>query len=184
MPRAALYTFKLSTPLRDGTYETSCILMEDLKTDGLTPDKVMKVAQALFPFDVLFGNWQPDDDTYAVTPEGQVVRICQDRALGCTYPEDRMKDGKLIIEFSHHNLHSTKNRLLKDHSWLFGQITEIHFVASVREMRLTDKDRLYVLMQALSLSEGLPWEGLRILEFTMESRIKSIITYVPCHRHM
>ena len=182
MPRAALYTFKLFTPLRDGTYESSCILMEDLKTEGLTPGQMVEAANALFPFDVLFCNWQPDDGAgYAITQEGQVVRICQDRALGCTYPEDRVKDDKLIIEFHHDNLDATKDSLLKDHSWLFGQITEKRFVTNVERMRLTEKIRLYVLMQALALSEGMPWEDLINLEFIIESRIKNILAYVPYH---
>ena len=156
--------------------------MEDLKTEGLMPGQMKEVARALFPFDVLFGNWQPDDAAYAITQEGQVVRLCQDRALGCTYPEDRLKDEKQIIEFCHNNLNATKNCLLKDHSWMFCQVMEKQFVRGVQGMRLTEKIRLYMLMQALALSEGLPWEGLISLEFIMESRIQSILTsYVPYH---
>ena len=62
----------------------------------------------MFPYDVLFGNWASLDGenfdelvkSYAKTQDGQIVRLCMDRALGCTYPEDRKKTDKHIIEFS------------------------------------------------------------------------------------
>ena len=157
--------------------------MDDLKMEGLKGPQTKKAARTLFPYDVLFGNWQPDDATYAVNAEGHIVRLCQDRALGCTYPEDRAKGDKLIIEFSHDNIEATKRGLREGHRWLFGQMTGRKFLQSPMGTRLTEKKHFYRLMRALDISEGLPWEGSVNLSFIMESRIKSFLFSLPHHDH-
>ena len=199
MPCAALYIFKLSTALRAGTYESAFILMEDLKFEGLKAGQVMEAAQHLFPFDVLFGNWHTEmndwdpakDDqqlenyTYAMSPERKVVRILMDRALGCTYPEDRVKDEKFITDFLSDNLEEMKHDLQECHRLLFGQITEKQFTLGCMRMRLTEKNIFDWLMQALDISEGLPMfdrpevESLRGLKSVMESRIERLQNSLP-----
>ena len=200
VPHAALYIFKLSTDLRAGIYESALILIEDLKLEGLKADQVLKAAQTLFPFDVLFCNWhhtaiddwdpakgdqQPENHTYALDAEGNVVRIWMDRALGCTYPEDRVKEDKLIWDFIPGNLEAMKQDLQEGHSWVFGQITEKQFVQSCMRMRLTENKYFDRLMQALDISEGLPKfdrpevESSRGIKSVMESRIECLLNNLP-----
>ena len=199
VPRAALYIFTLSTYLRAGTYESAFILLEDLRFEGLEADQVVKTSHVLFPFDVLLGNWhlaikywdlakgdqQSDNYTFAIDSKKKVSRVSMDRALGCTYPEDREKEENCITDFLHDNLNSMKDDLQEGHRWLLGQITEKEFTQSCMRMRLAEKKTFDGFMRALDLSEGLPMferpevNSSEALKTVMESRIECLQNSLP-----
>ena len=158
----------------------------------------MRATRKLFPFDVLFGNWACLDvencdelvksSSYARTQDGQIVRLCMDRALGCTYPEDRKKTDKHIIEFSEGSSMEELKFYLKagPQNWLYGEINEFLVSSSIEELKLylnltvtlpygeitenmflhgcmdmdlTEKG-LHMLKKSFEISEGLPWDDL------------------------
>ena len=154
---------------------------------------MLRATRKLFPFDVLFGNWacldvENCDDlvkssSYARTQDGQIVRLCMDRALGCTYPEDRKKTDKHIIEFSEGSSMEELKLYLKagPQNWLFGEITENMFLQGCMDMDLTEK-RLQVLKKSFNISEGLPWDDLLThenLETVLISRLNQLRNCLP-----
>ena len=180
VPKAALYTFKLSTSFRAGEYESAIILMEDLSLGGLVDDTVNEAVHALFPIDILFCNWDlqladlsnPGCPAYALTREGRTVRLCMDRALGCTYPEDRRKEDKFIMEFLpeyHRPLLCTGKELM----------TQKQLVQRTFDLKLTELKRLGLLRRSLGVSQGLPWEDDKDLWSILSVRIKQVLNTLP-----
>ena len=152
---------------------------------------MLRATRKLFPFDVLFGNWACLDGencdelvkSYAKTQDGQIVRLCMDRALGCTYPEDRKKTDKHIIEFSEGSSMEELKLYLKagPQNWLYGEITEKMFLQGCMDMDLTEK-RLKVLEKSFNVSEGLPWDDLLThenLETVLISRLNQLRNCLP-----
>ena len=149
----------------------------------------MRATRKLFPFDVLFGNWACSDvencdelvKSYARTQDGQIVRLCMDRALGCTYPEDRKKTDKHIIEFFQ-SMEELKFYLKAGpQNWLYGEITDNMFLQGCMDMDLTEK-RLQVLRKSLNISEGLPWDDSithEDLETVLISRLDQLRNCLP-----
>lgn len=81
--------------------------------------------------------------SYAKTQEGRrVVRLCMDRALGCTYPEDRMKTDKDIIDFLPNNMAEFKLCPCIKKDCENGQITEKEFIQCSMELKLTQTERI------------------------------------------
>ena len=132
-----------------------------------------------------------------------------DRALGCTYPEDRKKTDKHIIEFSEGSSMEELKLCLKagPQNWQYGEIpddfflnssleelklylnlrqpygeiTENMFLQGCMDMDLTEK-RLQVLKKSLNISEGLPWDDSLThenLETVLISRIDQLRNCLP-----
>jgi endonuclease/exonuclease/phosphatase family metal-dependent hydrolase len=193
VPRCALYVFNMSAEVRDeDKYVSALILMEDFTLDGLTDSEVKKVAQAMFPVDVLLGNWEcmeavntaellrPDTAAFALTKDGRkTVRLSVDRALGCTYPEDRMKEDKAIEEFLHDNLSILRKRLKKDHAWCYGSIDERQLVQMTMDMKITSKNQIDLLKKAVQLSPGLPWDQEKNLWDILQHRMEQLLNRLP-----
>ena len=148
----------------------------------------MRATRKLFPFDVLFGNWACSDvencdelvKSYARTQDGQIVRLCMDRALGCTYPEDRKKTDKHIIEFSEGSSMEELKAGLQN--WPYGEITENMFLQGCMDMDLTEKG-LQMLKKSFNMSEGLPWDDLLVTQENLEtvffSRLDQLRNWLP-----
>ena len=171
VPRCALYKCRLSLCpdwRRENEYSAAFILFENL----LPCDQVIsadKVARELWPIDVLLGNWDPmpgvdnmilgNRSTFFTTECGRkVVRVTVDRALGCTYPEDKSKK-KRTVPFEADNVLSLIGFLRAQYRCkrLNLEVDDCQWLQGILSLNLDSVLVREKLFRSLQYSRGLPW---------------------------
>ena len=205
IPRAALYVFDLSVEdeslsLPDGTYEYqwAFILLEDFTLKNIDSHKTLSIAKELFTVDLLLGNWEciggKDEEAlasqseamYGMTPNGKIVRIGIDRALGCIYPEDERKKSKTPIKFETKNIDHLQAALQHHYRWCFGNITDRDIVLGILQLKLDDDKELAKLKKVLKTVEWPPWchQNTDSVWNVVQSRIDDLKQHLPYHKIM
>jgi hypothetical protein len=136
VPKCAMYTCNLQYELDDSvvTFPWPILVFEHFGFCDLKKEDLFDTALDLFAPDILLGNWACREDEEKLTKGSEaiyarrssddgIIRVSVDRALGCTYPEDRQKNKQALsgCEFDD-DPHDMINALRNDDSsrWLYG----------------------------------------------------------------
>ena len=201
--RGALYVLDLSVEdeslgLSNNTYEYqwAFILLEEFTLEKIDSNKALSIAKELFTVDLLLGNWEciggkdkeglasQDEAIYGMTPNGKIVRIAVDRALGCIYPEDERKNSKTTIKFETKNVDQLQATLQLHYKWCFGNITDRDIVQGILQLKLDDESQLTKLKEVLKNVEWPPWclQNTDSVWNVVQSRIDDLKEHLPYHK--